>query len=176
MMDSTPKGSYARDALRTGLSFAHDKNFNPFQFGVIGSSDSHNASSSTEEDNYHGKLPLIDATAAQRLGIAYFSSDYASNLRAYGAAGLVAVWAQENTRDSIFNAMMRKETYATSGSRITLRFLQGGTIPKLNCRQTGSLWPIKMGCRWGGVLNSRNQTRSPVFIVFAGKRPDRRQS
>jgi len=128
--DSKAKGSYARDALRTGIEISHREGFNPYRFGVIGASDGHNASAPVEENNYHGKLPILDGSAALRMGKAnYFPADRMAGGTRWSAAGLAAVWAEENTRSSLFDAMERKETYATSGPRITLRFFGGWNYP-----------------------------------------------
>jgi hypothetical protein len=167
---SEPRGGYARDALRSGLEMSSRHGFNPYRFGVIGSSDSHNASSSVEEDNYHGKLPMIDGTSGLRLGETMLLPESQNRARRWSASGLAAVWAEENTRASLFDAMRRRETYATSGPRITLRFFASRDFPAGildDPRQVKKA--LALGVPMGGELPAGEA--SPSFLVTALKDP-----
>lgn len=166
--DSEPKGSYVRDALKTGLRLERNLEFNPYQFGVIGSSDGHTASSPVEEDNYTGKLPLLDGSAAIRMGEAYLLLDERNPSSEWGAAGVAAVWAPENSREALFDAMRNKETYATSGPRITLRFFAAPAFPE-DLLERGD-WigdAYELGVPMGGELKAADT--SPTFVVAASK-------
>ncbi len=146
---SKPSGSYAREALVNGLALEQEGRGNPFKIGFIGSSDTHNGAPSFDESNYFGSAPT-SVTPENRgaVPVSQDRQDYIAGLppaaRAFGAmvddelgpyfgmrsaqfsaSGLAAVWAEENTRDSIFQSLRRKETYATSGTRIRLRFFGG---------------------------------------------------
>ena len=168
---SASKGSYVRDALRLGMELNHKRQINPYRMGVIGSSDSHNSSFATEEDNYHGKLPLMDGSARIRSGKAYLLSDELTRGSLWSAMGLAAVWAEENTRESLFEAMQRKETYATSGPRIAVRFFAGWNYPDdLLDRADMLKVAYAEGVPMGGDLE-KNSTSSPVFAVMAVKDP-----
>lgn len=173
---SEPRGSYARDALRAGIEFAHSEGFNPYRFGVIGSSDSHNASSSVEEDNHHGKLPMMDGTAGLRLGKSIYLPGSAHRARNWGAAGLAAVWARENTRESVYDALVRKETYATSGPRISLRFFGGYDYTPAMLQSPRLLdTAYAQGVPMGGKLAARdgeNSQSAPRFIAWVAKDPE----
>ncbi len=170
---SEPRGSYARDALRTGLEVGAELGGNPYRFGFIGSSDSHNASSSVEEDNYHGKLPLLDGTAGQRIGQTLLLPNSQNRGLNWSAAGLAAVWAKENTRASIFDALRRKETYATSGPRIRVRFFGGwdleGSLPdEANAVEQADAAGVPMG---GTLRPPSRPNAAPSFFVLALKDP-----
>ncbi len=166
-----PRGSYSRDALRTGIEFAHSEGFNPYRFGVIGSSDSHNASSPVDENNYHGKLPLLDGSAAIRLGKSYLLPEERLGIH-WSAAGLAAVWAEENTREALFDAMRRRETYATSGPRITLRFFGGWDYSEALLQHSDRVVLAERdGVPMGGVLPEQ-RADAPSFVVWAAKDPE----
>jgi len=171
-IESEPRGSYARDALRTGLELTARDGFNPYRFGVIGSSDSHNASSSVEEDNYHGKLPLLDGTVGIRLGVSLLLPESQQRGLRWGAAGLAGVWAEENTRRALFDAMRRKETYATSGPRITVRFFGGwGYEPAILDDADFVERAYDTGAPMGGDLSAGDALGPPRFLVIAAKDP-----
>lgn len=168
------KGGYMRDALRTGLELSHSEGFNPYKFGVIGSSDGHNASSPVEEDNYHGKLPIMDGSAALRMNAATLLPKSQNRGGMWSAAGLAAVWAEENTRASLFDAMRRKETYATSGPRIRLRFFGGWHYTASLLDQANAVkQAYAAGVPMGGELPPRQKNIvAPTFAVWAEKDPE----
>jgi hypothetical protein len=145
MLPSEPAGSYVRDALLRGLALESQGVSNPYDFGFIGSSDTHTGASENDESNFVSKLGLLSATADLR-GSVPFSPLMGAALRivapkttkqvdgntyvgaaspTYSASGLAAVWAEENTREAIYEAFRRKETFATSGPRIRLRIFAG---------------------------------------------------
>ncbi len=155
---SQPEGSYLRDALRLGIELSHNAGFNPYRFGAIGGTDGHNSSSPTEENNYHGKLPVLDGTAGIRLRTASFMPEEVQGGPGWSSGGFAAIWAEENTREALFDAMRRKETYATSGPRIAVRFFGGwGYGNDLLERPTGSRLPSATGFPW--AENSLATTR-----------------
>lgn len=119
-------GDYARSALRRGLEIEERVGANPFKFGMIGATDSHSGLSAAEEDNFWGKM-AIDSTPETKHLFAAGRDVTGWNI---GAGGLAGVWAEENTRASIFAAFRRREVYATTGPRIQVRFYGGWAFRK----------------------------------------------
>jgi hypothetical protein len=159
-------GDYARSALKRGLVVEDRIGVNPYKFGMIGSTDSHTSMSSYEENNFHGKMAL-DSTPGTK------SEDIIPNTPGWdmGAAGLVAVWAMENTRASIFDAMQRKEVYATTGPRIQLRFFGGYEFADNDLGDGFVSNGYSKGVPMGGDLANAPEGKAPNFIVHALKDP-----
>jgi hypothetical protein len=160
---------YARSALQLGLGFEQSVGANPFQFGMIGSSDAHTTLAAVEEDNFFGKFRESEPTA-KRL---------TSNMEWLGwpnqmiaSSGLAAVWARENTREEIFAAMKRREVYATTGSRIALRVFGGwqfspDDITNPQYADVGYAHGVPMG----GELATAPRGKAPGFLIAAAKDP-----
>ena len=172
-LPSEPEGSYIREALRNGLEFETKKGFNPFKFGFISSSDTHNASYAGEEDNYWSKLGLIDDEPEERGSVPLPGSSekderYAiTSYHTWGASGLAGVWADSNTRESIYSALRRKETFGTSGPRIQVRLFAGVDMPEPNETSVFEK-AYDAGVPMGGELMINSQT-SPEFLVWASR-------
>lgn len=165
---SKPNGSYVRQALKNGLALEKTLGTNPFKFGLIGSSDGHNAASSVEEDNHFGKLGNIDATPQVRVG----NDDRFLRAKYFSAAGLAGVWAKENTRDAIFDALQRKETFATSGPRIKVRFFAGYHFNDATLDNENWLTDAyENGVAMGSDLSTgpRKLNSTPSFLIHAVK-------
>jgi hypothetical protein len=171
-------GSYAREALLNGLEMEVEGGFNPYRFGLIGSSDNHNAGGSFSETDYFGKVGVMDGEPQRRASVPLDSPGpdgeiYADTYyRFWGASGLAGVWAEENTRESIFNALRRKETFATTGPRIRVRFFAGYQItdaliddPDLVTRAYAGGVPM------GGDLTADGD-RAPRFLAWAMRDPN----
>ena len=162
------KADYVRTGLMRGLEMENKIGTNPFKMGLIGSSDSHTGISAVEETNFAGK-GQHDATPEQRSHPTGLGSSKGWDM---GAAGWVGVWAESNTRQSLVDAFKRKEVYATTGPRITLRFFGGfdytdGDVTGDNMVQTG----YDKGVPMGGDL-SNTDGKAPTFMVAAMKDPD----
>jgi hypothetical protein len=164
---SQPKGSYVRDALRMGLVLEESTGVNPYKFGVVGSSDTHNAGAAYEEDRYFGKIGREDGTPEVRLE---GRSPMTPMIQSWGSAGLAGVWAEENTREAIFDAMARKETFGTSGPRIRVRFFGGWNYARdALASQDWLQTAYEQGVAMGGDLSEAPQGKAPTFLVWAVK-------
>jgi hypothetical protein len=164
-------GDYTRSALLRGLVIDERIGENPYKFGLIGSTDSHTAMASAEEDNFWGKMAL-DSTPETTLDptkVILPPTTYGADM---GAAGLAAVWATENTREAIVDAMQRKETYATTGPRIKLRFFGGFKFRSRDARSR-KLADVgyRKGVPMGGDLSRPKSDEAPTFLVRAVKDP-----
>lgn len=166
------KYEYAREALKRGLEYQAKYGVNPFEFGVIGSTDSHTSLATAEEDNFFGKHSGSEPSP-DRLMHKFMSNE---NGTIYSwrevSSGYAAVWAQENTRESLWDAMNRKETYGTTGSRMTIRFFGGweftlADASRPNLADVGYTKGVPMGA----TLGERNDKSSPSFLVAAMRDP-----
>lgn len=165
---------YARSAYKNGLKLAEQLGTNPYKFGLIGSSDAHTGLTAMEEDNFFGK------TVPQEPSPKRMKATFIDNKKTgvtvmdweVGASGYAAVWATENTRAAIWDAMERKETYATTGPRMIVRFFGGWDFePKdANNRLPAAIGYTK-GVPMGGDLRKAPDGKSPTFLVAALKDP-----
>jgi hypothetical protein len=156
-------GGYVRDAYRTGLELQDTDGFNPYRFGLIGSTDSHTGIVAVSEEHYSGKVGTPDGTAEVRINMR-------RNMMDSGASGLAGVWAEENTRESIYEAMRRKETWSTTGPRISVRFFGGFDMKDVKPGDAG--WveaAYANGVSMGGALTGSRKSKAPTFAVWAIK-------
>ena len=174
---SKASGSYVREAWLNGLAMEAGGALNPYKFGVIGASDTHNAAGSFEEDNYWSKVGLMDIDPVIRGSVPRPDSppgdpQYATGAPGYwGASGLAGVWAESNTRDAIFDAFRRKETFSTSGPHIKVRFFGStGFDDSIVDSANAVSEAYATGVSMGGDLG-RNSL-APSFLVWAAKDPD----
>lgn len=165
---------YARSALQTGLQLGEETGVNPFQFGMIGASDAHNGLAAVEEDNFWGKSadhePAVDR-AVGRFVNAEPASPKVDRWQQV-ASGYAGVWATENTRAAIFDAMQRREVYATTGPRMTVRFFGGWAFPaNLLAHPDYVQRAYQLGVPMGGELTGR-EGEAPVFLLAVQRDPE----
>jgi hypothetical protein len=166
---------YARSALKLGLKLGKELGANPFKFGLIGASDTHTALSTTREENFFGKYKSTEPSADRHEGEVIPADD--PKLRVLtsqeSASGLTAVWARENTRGDIFNAMKRKEVYATTGTRIRVRVFGGWDFKADEVSRPDFIdQGYRRGVPMGGDLTNGPKGKAPTFMIRALRDPD----
>jgi len=162
-------GSYVRDALRTGVTMQDAAGYNPYKTGIVGGSDSHNGAAPYRQDNYFGGHAFEDGGLKERMAGHVLAG---GDVRMMNPAGLTGIWAEENTRASLFDGMQRRETFGTSGPRLQVRVF-GGWEYADNAAE-GSDWvenAYKHGVPMGSDLPPLKAGAAPSFIVWAVKDP-----
>lgn len=186
---SNLKGSYVRDAYLRGLSLAEQGISNPFKFGIIGSSDTHVGGGSYSEETHFSKIGLLDGEPYLRGSVPYRGiygfftkllrpealievdeKNYlgvSTRLIRFGSSGLAGVWAEENTREAIYEAFKRKETFGTSGPRMKIRFFAGYHLNESKIIDTDLIQnAYEKNTPMGGTVNTL-KNKNPNFLVWA---------
>jgi hypothetical protein len=163
---------YAREALKIGLALESRLGTNPYKFGLVGSTDSHTGLATAQEDNFFGKHSGTEPSPDRMKHPFTKTKNGVFEGWQTAASGLAAVWATENKRDSIWDAMARKEVYATTGTRVLVRFFGGWnyTTDDLNSRQP-AFRGYEKGVPMGGDLRPRSGDGAPTFMVYALRDP-----
>lgn len=187
---SRPEGSYVRNAYLRGLTLESEYDLNPYKFGLVGASDTHTGAISDNEADFNSKAGIIDGTSELRgaipidpefkkqiensdmnIVISGFKTiedkDYIqTTYTEWGASGLAAVWAENNTRESIYNAFRRKETFATTGSRIKVRFFAGYGLEDVLSQKNPVAYAYSQGVTMGSDI-FESDGKAPSFLVWA---------
>ena len=161
---------YVREALKNGLKVEADLGANPFKYGLAGGTDTHGGLAAAEEDNFYGKFPTAEPRPDRWNEDALkFGANPVVKGWEMTAAGFTAVWATGNTRAELWDAMMRRETYATSGPRMIVRFFGGYDYTREDATRTPAEAGYAKGVPMGGDLKPAPPGRAPTFLVAALK-------
>jgi hypothetical protein len=170
--DDMLQREYAREALKNGLVLEEKFGTNPYKFGMVGATDTHTSLATAEEDNFFGKSTSVEPSATRvshpfvKTALGAWEGDQLV------ASGYQGVWASENTREAIFDAMERKETYATTGPRMMVRFFGGWDFDENDLRsRTPAFRGYEKGVPMGGDLTMAPEGKSPTFLVYALRDP-----
>lgn len=169
---------YARSSLGTGMQLERDLGVNPFRFGLIGSTDSHTGLATADEDNFWNKVSFdepVAGRAAHRMSEAdQYGAVVSRTSATISAAGYAAVWARENTREAVFDALYRREVYATTGPRIRLRLFAGWDFqPGDAQRADRDARGYRLGVPMGAELLPRPEPgKAPALLLYASKDPE----
>ena len=165
---------YAREALKRGLKYEEQLGANPFKFGMIGSTDSHTGLATSTEDNFFGKVSTLEPSARperfDEVITGRLSNDPAQRQYAWqtSASGLAAVWATDNTREALWDAMSRKEVYATTGTRLVVRIFAGFDFTREDVeRHDFAKYGYQKGVPMGGDLSAAPEGKAPTLLIRA---------
>ena len=162
---------YLREALKNGLKVEQDLGANPFKYGMAGGTDTHNGLTAAEEDNFFGKFPAAEPSAHRWDENAVKFGERVVKGWEMSAAGYTGVWATGNTREELWDAMKRRETFATSGPHMLVRFFGGFEFTKADVSRSPAVAGYAKGVPMGGDLKSAPAGKAPTFLVAAVKDP-----